>query len=134
MGKIGALSGGPGGPFGIGDGPGIGIGKRSARGQGGVAPCRTRRSASRRSRSYCTPKSLSIQKTRASARYQGTLLLAIDVDVNGRVTNVRVDAKPGHGARRKSHGGGDEVEVPAGDGWRSAGDRAGPGQVTFHLL
>jgi protein TonB len=129
MGKVGPLSGGPGGPFGIGEGTGRSIG--SGLGQGGI--------------SYKAlgitqePKLLHAEEPEYTdearrARYQGSVLLAIDVDVDGRVTNVRVIRSLGLGL--------DEKAVAAVQKWKFrpaiAGGRpvTAPAQVqvTFHLL
>jgi protein TonB len=131
MGKIGALSGGPGGPFGIGDGSGIGIGKGPGSGTGGV--------------SYKSlgiteePKLLHSEEPEYSeegrkARAQGSVLLAIDVDVNGRVANIRIIKSLGLGL--------DEKAKEAVLKWRFRPAMAAgrpvtaPAQVrvTFHLL
>jgi len=131
LGKIGALSGGPGGPFGIGDGTGLGIGKGPGNGNGGI--------------SYKAlgiteePKLLHSEEPEYSeearkARQQGTVLLAIDVDVNGRVANIRVVKSLGLGL--------DEKAKEAVLKWRFRPAMAGgrpvvaPAQVrvTFHLL
>jgi protein TonB len=127
MGKVGP--GGPGGPFGIGEGTGRSIG--SGPGQGGI--------------SYKAlgitqePKLLHAEEPEYTdearrARYQGSVLLAIDVDVNGRVTNVRVIRSLGLGL--------DEKAVAAVQKWKFRPAMAGgrpvtaPAQVqvTFHLL
>jgi TonB family protein len=129
MGKVGPLSGGSGGPFGIGDGTGRSIGKGP--GQGTV--------------SYSAlgitqePKLLHAEEPEYTdearrARHQGSVLLAIDVDVNGRVTNVRVVRSLGLGL--------DEKAVAAVLRWKFRPAMAGgrpvtaPAQVqvTFHLL
>lgn len=131
LGKLGPLSGGPGGPFGIGGGTGPGIGKGPGPGQGTI--------------SYKDlgiteePKLLHVEEPEYSdearkARYQGSVLLAIDVDVNGRVTNVRVLTSLGLGL--------DEKAKEAVLKWRFRPAMAGgrpvtaPAQVkvTFHLL
>lgn len=131
MGKIGALSGGPGGPFGIGDGTGIGIGKGPGSGLGPV--------------SYKSlgiteePRLLHSEEPEYSdearkARTQGSVLLAIEVDVNGRVANIRVVKSLGLGL--------DEKAKEAVLKWRFRPAMAGgrpvtaPAQVqvTFHLL
>jgi protein TonB len=131
MGKLGPLSGGAGGPFGIDDGNGPGIGNGSHPGQGTI--------------SYKDlgiteePKLLHVEEPEYSdearkARYQGSVLLAIDVDVNGRVSNVRVLTSLGLGL--------DEKAKEAVLKWRFRPAMAGgrpvvaPAQVkvTFHLL
>ncbi len=134
MGKIGALSGGPGGPFGIGDGPGIGIGKRSGGGQGGAAPVSYKALGITQEPKLLHAEEPEYSEDARKARYQGSVLLAIDVDVNGRVTNVRVVRSLGMGL--------DEKAMQAVLKWKfrpaMAGGRAvtAPAQVqvTFHLL
>jgi protein TonB len=131
LGKAGPVSGGPGGPFGIGEGIGLGIGKGPGGGNGAV--------------SYKAlgiteePKLLHAEEPEYSeearkARCQGSVLLAIDVDVTGRVTNVRVMHSLGLGLDEKAKeavlkwrfrpamAGGHPVTAPA------------QVQVTFHLL
>jgi periplasmic protein TonB len=129
MGAVGPLSGGPGGPSGIGGGPGPGIG--NGPGPGAI--------------SYKDlgitqePKLLHAEEPEYSdearrARHQGSVLLAIEVDVSGRATNIRVVRSLGLGL--------DERAVAAVQKWRfrpaMAGGRAvtAPAQVqvTFHLL
>jgi len=130
-GKIGPASGGPGGPFGIGDGTGLGIGPGLGNGNSGV--------------SYKSlgiteePKLLHAEEPEYSeearkARCQGSVLLALDVDVNGRVANIRVVKSLGLGLDEKAkeavlkwifrpaRAGGRPVTAPA------------QVQVTFHLL
>ena len=129
MGALGPLSGGPGGPSGIGGGPGPGIG--NGPGPGAI--------------SYKAlgitqePKLLHAEEPEYSdearrARYQGSVLLAIEVDINGRATNIRVVRSLGLGL--------DERAVAAVQKWRFRPAMAGgrvvtaPAQVqvTFHLL
>jgi periplasmic protein TonB len=99
LGKLGPLSGGPGGPYGIGIGPGTGIGKGPGPGQASV--------------SYKDlgitedPKLLHVEEPEYSeearkARYQGSVLLAIDVDASGKVSNVRVLISLGLGLDEKA--------------------------------
>jgi protein TonB len=99
LGSIGPLSGGPGGPSGIGGGSGIGIGNGPGKGQGTV--------------SYKDlgiteePKLLHSEEPEYSeegrrARCQGTVLLAIDVDTTGKVSNVRVLSSLGLGLDEKA--------------------------------
>jgi protein TonB len=99
LGKIGPASGGPGGPFGIGGGPGPGIGNGPGPGQGTV--------------SYKDlgiteePKLLHVEEPEYSdearkARCQGAVLLAIDVDASGKVSNVRVLTGLGLGLDEKA--------------------------------
>jgi protein TonB len=131
LGKAGALSGGPGGPFGIGSGTGLGIGK--GQGNGNAEASYQSLGITRR------PEVLHSEEPEYSeegrrARCSGSVLLAIDVDVNGRVTNVRVLKSLGLGL--------DEKAKEAVLKWRfrpaMAGDHpvTAPAQVTmtFHLL
>jgi protein TonB len=131
LGKIGPLSGGSGGPFGIGDGTGLGIGKGPGNGTGAV---------SYRALGITEqPRLLHSEEPEYSeegrkARAQGSVLLAIDVDVNGRVANIRVVKSLGLGL--------DEKAKEAVLKWRFRPAMAGgrpvtaPAQVTvtFHLL
>lgn len=129
MGKVGPLSGGPGGPFGIGDGTGPGIGKGPGPGSISYKALGITQE----------PKLLHAEEPEYSdearqARYQGSVLLAIEVDVNGRVTNVRVMRSLGLGL--------DEKAIAAVLKWNFRPAMAGgrpvtaPAQVqvTFHLL
>ncbi|HTB12380.1 MAG TPA: energy transducer TonB [Bryobacteraceae bacterium] len=129
--RIGPLSGGSGGPFGIGDGTGFGIGKGLGNGNSIV--------------SYKSlgiteqPQLLHSEEPEYSeegrkARAQGSVLLAIDVGMNGRVANIRVVKSLGLGL--------DEKAKEAVLKWRFRPAMAGgrpvtaPAQVTvtFHLL
>jgi len=129
MGKLGPLSGGPGGPFGLGDGTGPGIGKGPGPGSISYKALGITQE----------PKLLHAEEPQYSdearqARYQGSVLLAIEVDVNGRVTNVRVMRSLGLGL--------DEKAIAAVLKWKFRPAMAGgrpvtaPAQVqvTFHLL
>ena len=129
MGKLGPLSGGPGGPSGIGDGIGRRIGSGS-----GDGPISYKALGITQE-----PKLLHAEEPEYSdearrARVQGTVVLAIDVDVNGRVANVRVIRSLGLGL--------DEKAVAAVMKWTFRPAMAGgrpviaPAQalVTFHLL
>jgi protein TonB len=133
LGKVGPLSGGPGGPLGIGNGPGPGIGNGPGPGIGNAL-------VSYRSLGITQePKLLHSEEPEYSeearkARYQGTVLLAIDVDVSGHVSNVRVLRSLGLGL--------DEKATEAVLKWKFRPAMAGgrpvtaPAQVavTFHLL
>jgi TonB family protein len=133
LGKLGPLSGGPGGPSGIGIGIGVGIGKGPGPGQGTDAP-------SYRSLGITEePKLLHAEEPEYSeearkARYQGSVILAIDVDANGKVTNIRVMRSLGLGL--------DEKAIAAVQKWKfrpamaSGRPVTAPAQVqvTFHLL
>jgi periplasmic protein TonB len=131
LGKLGPLSGGPGGPSGIGIGPGTGIGKGPGPGQG-IASYRDLGITEE-------PKLLHVEEPEYSeearkARYQGSVLLAIDVDASGNVSNVRVLTSLGLGL--------DEKAKEAVLKWRFRPAMAkgrpvtAPAQVkvTFHLL
>ncbi len=129
LGAAGPLSGGPGGPFGIGGGPGDSFGNGSRQG-----------TISYRALGITQePKLLHAEEPEYSdearkARYQGSVLLAIDVDTDGRVTNVRVLRSLGLGL--------DERAIAAVLKWKFRPAMAGgrpvtaPAQVqvTFHLL
>lgn len=129
LGVAGPLSGGPGGPFGIGGGPGDSIGNGSRQGTISYKALGITQE----------PKLLHAEEPEYSdearkARYQGSVLLAIDVDENGRVTNVRVLRSLGLGL--------DERAIAAVLKWKFRPAMAGgrpvtaPAQVqvTFHLL
>ena len=131
LGKAGALSGGPGGPFGIGSGTGLGIGKGP--GNGNAEASYKALGITRR------PELLHSEEPEYSeegrkARAQGAVILAIDVDANGKVGNVRVVQSLGLGL--------DEKAKEAVLKWRFRPAMAGghpvtaPAQVTmtFHLL
>ena len=134
MGKTGMLSGGPGGPFGIGDGGGQSIGPGPDDGRGGFGP-------GPRTITHLTrnPQLLHMEEPEYSeearkARYQGTVILAIEVGLDGRATKFRVLQSLGLGL--------DEKAMEAVRKWKFrpaiAGDRpvAAPAtvEVTFHLL
>ena len=100
MGKPGPLSGGPGGPFGIGRGPGSGIGDGPGNGANGAVSYKGLGITQE-------PKLLHTEEPEYSeearkARYQGTVLLAIDVDASGHVANVRVLRSLGLGLDEKA--------------------------------
>ena len=132
LGKLGPLSGGPGGPFGIGDGSGLGIGKGPGDGSNAGVSYKSLGITEE-------PRLLHAEEPEYSeegrkARAQGSVLLAIDVDVNGRVANIRVVKSLGLGL--------DEKAKEAVLKWRFRPAMAGghpvtaPAQVrvTFHLL
>jgi TonB family protein len=129
MGKIGPLSGGPGGPSGIGGGPGPGIGN----GPGpGIISYKALGITQEPKLLHSEDPEYTDEARRA--RHQGSVLLAIDVDVNGRVANVRVIRSLGLGL--------DEKAIEAVQKWKFRPAMAGgrpvtaPAQVqvTFHLL
>ena len=129
MGKVGPLSGGPGGPFGIGGGPGPGIGN----GPGPGTISYKALGITQEPRLLHSEEPEYTDEARR-ARHQGSVLLAIDVDVNGRVTNIRVIRSLGLGL--------DEKAIAAVQKWKFRPAMAGgrpvtaPAQVqvTFHLL
>jgi periplasmic protein TonB len=131
LGKLGPLSGGPGGPFGIGDGTGLGIGKGSGNSNGGISYKALGITEEPRLLHSEEPE---YSEEARKARYSGSVMLAIDVDVNGRVANVRVVKSLGFGL--------DEKAKEAVLKWRFRPAMAGghpviaPAQVrvTFHLL
>lgn len=132
LGKIGPLSGGPGGPFGIGDGTGMGIGKGS--GNGSNAGISYKALGITEGPELLHAEEPEYSEEGRKARAQGTVLLAIDEDVTGRVANIRVLKSLGLGL--------DEKAKEAVLKWRFRPARAGghpvtaPAQVrvTFHLL
>jgi len=132
MGKLGLLSGGPGGPVGIGSG-----------GPGGIGPGDGSRLGSHLSgppvRVTRDPQLIYKEEPEYSdearkARHEGTVVLEIDVDTAGRPTNIRVIRGLGLGL--------DEKAMAAVSHWKFrpalAGDRpvVAPAQirVSFHLL
>jgi TonB family protein len=129
LGKIGPLSGGPGGPFGIGSGTGPGIGKGSGNG-----PISYKALGITEEPRLLHAEEPEYSDEARQARAQGSVLLAIDVDVNGRVANVRVLKGMGLGL--------DEKAKEAVLKWRfrpamaSGRPVTAPAQVTmtFHLL
>ena len=135
LGKLGAPSGGPGGPNGIGATIGISIGHSTGPGQGGP-----KREISYQAMGITQePKVLHSVEPKYSeearkARYQGTVMLGIDIDGSGRVSNIRVLRGLGLGL--------DEKAMAAVAQWlfrpAMAGGKvvAAPAQVsvTFHLL
>ena len=133
MGKVGPLSGGPGGPFGIGGGPGSGIGDGPGSGIGN-APVSYRSLGITQEPKLLHAEEPEYSEEARKARYQGTVLLAIDVDTSGHVANVRVLRSLGLGL--------DEKAKEAVLKWKFRPAMAGgrpvtaPAQVavTFHLL
>ena len=133
LGKLGPPSGGPGGPWGIGEGLGKSVGDSAGPGQGN-------KNVSYRALGITQePKLLHAEEPEYSeearkARFQGTVILAIDVDVNGKASNVRVIRSLGLGL--------DEKAIAAVSKWRfrpafaSGHPVTAPAQVqvTFHLL
>jgi TonB family protein len=131
LGKVGPLSGGPGGPFGIGGGPGTGIGDGPGKGSGPIA---YKALGITQEPKLVHSEEPEYSEEARKNRRQGTVILAIDVDVNGRVANVRVVQSLGLGLDEKAKeavlkwrfrpamAGGRPVEAPA------------QVQVTFHLL
>lgn len=130
LGELGPLSGGPGGPFGIGGGTGPGIG--NGRGQGSTPSYKSIGITQEPKLLHAEEPEYSDEARRA--RLQGTVVLAIDVDVNGGVANVRVVRSLGLGL--------DERAIAAVMKWKFRPAMAGgrpvtaPAQalVTFHLL
>jgi len=134
LGRVGPLSGGPGGPFGIGEGPGPGIGKGPGPGQGGAGPVSYQALGITQEPKLLHAEEPEYSEEARKARYQGSVLLAIDVDVNGQVSNIRVIRSVGLGL--------DETAIAAVQKWRfrpalaSGRPVTAPAQVqvTFHLL
>jgi TonB family protein len=133
LGKLGPLSGGPGGPSGIGIGIGIGIGKGPGPGQGTGAPSYRALGITEEPRLLHAEEPEYSEEAR-KARYQGSVILAIDVDASGSATNIRVVHSLGLGL--------DEKAIAAVQKWKFRPAMAGgrpvtaPAQVhvTFHLL
>jgi TonB family protein len=129
MGKLGPLSGGPGGPLGIGDGSGRRVGNGS-----GDGPISYKALGITQEPKLLHSEEPEYTDEARRARHQGSVLLAIDVDVDGRVTNVRVIRSLGLGL--------DEKAIAAVQKWKFRPAMAGgrpvtaPAQVqvTFHLL
>jgi periplasmic protein TonB len=133
LGRAGIPSGGAGGPFGIGDGHGVAVGPGPGGGPAGHERAATTARISR------LPQVLQMVEPEYSeearkARFQGIVVLAIDVDTNGRATNIRVVRGLGLGL--------DERAITAVEKWRFSPALAG-GQpvrcpatveVGFHLL
>jgi protein TonB len=133
MGRMGPLSGGPGGPFGIGIGNGTSVGPGSGGGPAGQ-PISYRALGITRMPELLHAEEPEYSEEARKSQMQGTVLLEIEVDVNGRVSNVRVVKSLGLGL--------DEKAKEAVLKWRfrpaMAGGKvvAAPAQVrvTFHLL
>ncbi len=135
LGEAGPLSGGPGGRWGIGEGDGTGIGPGTGPGQGTVFTAASYKELGITQQ----PKLIHSEEPEYSedarkARYQGTVLLSIQIDASGHVSNIRVLRGLGLGL--------DEKAMAAVEKWifRPALARgrpvAAPAQVvvTFHLL
>jgi periplasmic protein TonB len=135
LGKIGPLSGGPGGPNGIGTSIGIGIGNSPGPGQGGPkGPISYKAMGITQEPKVLHSIEPEYSEEARKARYQGTVVLGIDIDVTGHVSNIRVLRGLGLGL--------DEKAMAAVAQWlfrpAMAGGKvvAAPAQVsvTFHLL
>jgi periplasmic protein TonB len=133
LGRAGLPSGGLGGPVGIGDHGTGGIGDKDGPRQGGF------RQASYTGKLTREPQLLYKEEPEYSdearkARHEGTVLIDMDIDANGRPVNIRVVRGLGLGL--------DEKAMAAVSHWKfrpaMAGDRAvtAPArvQVSFHLL
>ena len=99
LGKLGPLSGGPGGPFGIGGGIGPGIGNGPGPGQG-IASYKDLGITEEPRLLHAEEPEYSDEARRA--RYQGSVLLAVDIDTSGKVFNVRVLRSLGLGLDEKA--------------------------------
>jgi TonB family protein len=102
LGKLGPLSGGPGGPYGIGDGPGPGIGSGPGPGQGSRGGAPRQVLAITQFPVLIHSEEPEYSEEARKARHQGTVLLAIDVDANGNVKNVRIVRSLGLGLDEKA--------------------------------
>lgn len=125
-------SGGSGGPFGIGDGPGTGIGDGPGsgfHGDRGKPPVHLSRQPQ-----VIYKVEPEYSEDARKVHFQGTVLLAIEVDANGLPSNIRVVHSLGLGL--------DERAMQAVAKWRfrpaMSGDHAVPApaliEVSFHLL
>lgn len=135
LGQVGPLSGGPGGPYGIGDGPGAGIGSNAGSGQGTpFGPVSYKALGITQEPKLIHSEEPEYSEEARKARYQGTVLLSIQIDANGRVSNIRVLRGLGLGL--------DERAMAAVEKWifkpalSKGRPVAAPAQVsvTFHLL
>jgi len=135
LGQIGPPSGGPGGPLGIGSGLGPGIGNSAGPGQGNHSgPISYKLLGITQEPKLIHSEEPEYSEDARKARYQGTVLLSIQIDANGRVSNIRVLRSLGLGL--------DEKAMAAVEKWifkpALANGRpvAAPAQVsvTFHLL
>jgi periplasmic protein TonB len=125
-------SNGPGGPFGVGGGEGPGSGDHKESGNDG-APTPPKVKLSRQPQIIYQVEPEYSEEAR-KVRFQGSVLIAIDVDANGRPSNLRVVRAAGLGL--------DEKALAAVERWRFrpalSGDRpvAAPALVvvSFHLL
>jgi periplasmic protein TonB len=134
LGKPGPLSAGPGGPLGIGDGKCCGIGSGDGSKQGGTRPPDYKALGITTYPRILHQEDPEYSEDARKARHQGTVILAIDIGVNGRVSNVRVVRGLGLGL--------DEKAIEAVQKWifrpalANGKPVAAPAQVsvTFHLL
>jgi TonB family protein len=123
-------SGGPGGPYGYGDGPGSGIGRDSGPGVDGSRSKPPVRLSRQPQLIYKVEPEYS--EDARKVHFQGTVVLAIEVDSNGSPSNIRVVVGLGL----------DERAIQAVAKWRfrpaMSGDHAvaAPAtvEVSFHLL
>jgi protein TonB len=134
LGNLGPLSGGPGGPNGIGSGIGSSIGPGKGPGQGSSGPVSYKSLGITQEPKLLHSEEPEYSDEARRARYQGTVLLAIDVDTAGAVKNIRIIRGLGLGL--------DEKAIAAVLKWRfrpamaSGRPVTAPAQVsvTFHLL
>ena len=135
LGQLGPASGGPGGPNGIGSGIGTGIGDTKGSGLGNhFGPPNYRELGITVEPKIIHSEEPEYSEEARKARYQGTVLLAIEIGTNGRVSNIRVLRGLGLGL--------DEKAIAAVEKWifkpamASGRAVASPAQVsvTFHLL
>jgi TonB family protein len=134
LGASGLLSGGPGGPVGIGTGPGGGIGPGGGSRQGGARPTDVYTGKLTRSPELIYKEEPEYSDEARKARHEGTVLIDLEVDASGRPVNLRVVRSLGLGL--------DEKAMAAVSHWKfrpaMAGNRAvtAPARVavSFHLL
>jgi TonB family protein len=130
FGRMRTGEGGRNGLLGIGERPGKGIGPFEGNGPGGTAPAAR---ITRAPQAIFTPEPDYSEEAR-KARFQGTVVLSVEVGADGRTSNIRVVRSAGLGL--------DEKAVEAVSRWRFrpalAGDHpvAAPAlvEVSFHLL
>ena len=113
----GGIGSGSGGGIGSGTGPGVGPGFGGGIG-GGVFRVGGGVSAPR----VLENPSPDYSEEARKAKYQGTVVLWLIVDSNGKPRDVTRGAQPGHGTGPEGNRGGAPVEIPAGDeGWHAGG-------------
>ena len=116
--KIGPPSNGPGSGGGIGSGSGGGVGSGKGGGfgpgeGGGVGGGVFRVGGGVTAPALLFKKEPEYSEEARKAKYQGTVLLYIEVDPSGKATNMKVSPQPRPRTRREGDGGGPAVEVQA---------------------